>query len=110
MAQAVGVPTLAGSDGRIGSVAEATGIAREIGWPVMIKAAAGGGGRGIRIAHDEAELMAQIPQAILEATTAFGDGDLYLERFLDRARHVEVQVLGDGERVVHRCRSRPTWI
>ena len=67
----------------------------------MIKAAAGGGGRGIRIAESPAELEAQIPQASAEALAAFGDGGLYLERFVPRARHVEVQVLGDGEAAIH---------
>ncbi|MBC8130582.1 MAG: ATP-grasp domain-containing protein, partial [Rhizobiaceae bacterium] len=73
----------------------------EIGYPVMIKAAAGGGGRGIRIAKDEAELVALVPQASTEAKAAFGDGGLYLERFIERARHVEVQILGDGARAIH---------
>jgi acetyl-CoA carboxylase biotin carboxylase subunit len=67
----------------------------------MIKAAAGGGGRGIRVAHSVEELAALMPQASAEARAAFGDGSLYLERFVPRARHVEVQVLGDGEDAVH---------
>ena len=74
---------------------------KPIGYPLMIKAAAGGGGRGIRIAASAAELEAQIPQASAEALAAFGDGGLYLERFVPRARHVEVQVLGDGEAAIH---------
>jgi acetyl-CoA carboxylase biotin carboxylase subunit len=67
----------------------------------MIKAAAGGGGRGIRVAETPAELEALIPQASAEALAAFGDGGLYLERFVSRARHIEVQVLGDGENAIH---------
>ncbi|HZZ61013.1 MAG TPA: acetyl-CoA carboxylase biotin carboxylase subunit [Roseiarcus sp.] len=96
-----GVPTVPGSDGRVESVGAARQSAEEIGYPVMIKAAAGGGGRGIRIAETSAELEAQVPQASAEALAAFGDGGLYLERFVPRARHIEVQVLGDGETVIH---------
>ena len=91
-----------GSDGRIDD-AEA-GRARSpsrIGFPVMIKAAAGGGGRGIRIAHDLEEFERLMPQASAEAQAAFGDGGLYLEKVIERARHIEVQVLGDGKRVIH---------
>ncbi len=101
IAAAAGVPTVPGSDGRVDGLAEALRIAGTIGWPVMIKAAAGGGGRGIRVARDAIELAELIPQATLEATTAFGDGGLYLERFIGRARHIEVQILGDGSRSVH---------
>ena len=67
----------------------------------MIKASAGGGGRGIRIAHNAAELHQQFTTAAAEAKAAFGNGELYLERFIGKARHIEVQILGDGERVVH---------
>ncbi len=67
----------------------------------MIKAAAGGGGRGIRVAQGPDDLDALIPQAAAEAKAAFGDGGLYLERFVGRARHVEVQVLGDGREAIH---------
>lgn len=101
VAQALGVPTLPGSEGALGGLAEARALAASIGWPVMIKAVAGGGGRGIRIARNDAELAAQIPQAMQEATSSFGNADLYLERVVENARHIEVQVLGDGERVVH---------
>jgi len=101
MAAKAGVPTVPGSDGRVADVETALAAADGIGYPVMIKAAAGGGGRGIRVAADAAELAALIPQASGEAQAAFGDGGLYLERFVGRARHVEVQILGDGERAVH---------
>src|SRR3984957_9286289 len=101
MAARAGVPTVPGSAGRIEDVGAARRAAEAVGYPLMIKAAAGGGGRGIRIAGDPAELDAQIPQASAEALAAFGDGGLYLERFVPRARHVEVQVLGDGEAAIH---------
>ncbi|NDW05666.1 acetyl-CoA carboxylase biotin carboxylase subunit [Jiella pacifica] len=100
-AQLAGVPTVPGSDGTVKDVAEAQAAAEAVGYPVMIKAAAGGGGRGIRITENAGELAALIPQASAEAKAAFGDGGLYLERFVRRARHVEVQVLGDGERAIH---------
>jgi len=90
-----------GSDGRIEGVESALSAAARIGYPIMIKAAAGGGGRGIRVADTPAELERQIPEAIAEASAAFGDGGLYLERFVAWARHIEVQVLGDGKDVIH---------
>ncbi len=96
-----GVPTLPGSDGRVDGAETARAIVDRIGFPVMIKAAAGGGGRGIRVVTDQAEFDRHLPQASAEALAAFGDGSLYIEKFIDRARHVEVQVLGDGENVVH---------
>jgi acetyl-CoA carboxylase biotin carboxylase subunit len=100
-AKKAGVPTVPGSDGRIDDPAAAHAAGEKIGYPIMIKAAAGGGGRGIRIARDAAEFERLFPQASAEALAAFGDGGLYLERLIERARHVEVQVLGDGENVVH---------
>ncbi len=96
-----GVPVVPGSEGRVGDPVEVARIAAEIGFPVMLKAAAGGGGRGIRVAADAAELAALLPAARGEAEAAFGDGGLYLERFIPRTRHVEVQVLGDGTRAIH---------
>ncbi|WP_434290347.1 acetyl-CoA carboxylase biotin carboxylase subunit [Celeribacter sp. SCSIO 80788] len=103
-AEAAGVPVVPGSDGRI-DVTEALSVAEKIGYPVMIKAAAGGGGRGIRIAKDEAELKNLAPQAKAEAEAAFGDGGLYIERAILSPRHIEVQILGDGETAVH-CYER----
>ncbi|NHH79097.1 Biotin carboxylase [Burkholderia gladioli] len=100
-AQRAGVPTVPGSNGVVLSLDEARGIAERIGYPIMIKAAAGGGGRGIRVAHDAAQLDAELPLAQREAQAAFGNGGVYLERFIARARHIEVQVLGDGREVVH---------
>jgi acetyl-CoA carboxylase biotin carboxylase subunit len=101
IAAGAGVPTVPGSDGRVEDAGGARRAAEEIGYPLMIKAAAGGGGRGIRVAETHAELDALVPQASAEALAAFGDGGLYLERFVPRARHIEVQVLGDGENAIH---------
>ena len=97
----VGVPTVPGTRGRLTGTDSFAAHARDIGFPVMIKAAAGGGGRGIRVATDADALERLTAEARAEAKAAFGDDSLYLERFVPRARHVEVQVLGDGERVVH---------
>ena len=101
VAIAAGVPAVPGSPGRIDDPAVARSAAHALGFPVMIKAAAGGGGRGIRIAHDTEELDRLFPQAGAEAKAAFGDGGLYIEKLIPKARHIEVQVLGDGQRVVH---------
>ena len=100
-AEAAGVPVVLGSDGRIDDQERANAIAEAIGFPVMIKAAAGGGGRGIRIAHNMNEFKNLMPQASTEAKAAFGDGGLYLEKIIERARHIEVQILGDGKRAIH---------
>ena len=96
-----GVPTVPGSDGSVGTIEEALKVVSDTGYPVMIKAGAGGGGRGIRIAHDQEELQRLFPQARAEAVAAFGDGALYMEKVIKRARHVEVQILGDGKTVIH---------
>ncbi len=96
-----GVATVPGSDGAVATLDEARTIAEEAGFPVMIKAAAGGGGRGIRIAADGEELARAWPQASAEAKAAFGDGSLYVEKLIEKARHIEVQVLGDGMDAVH---------
>ena len=100
-AVAAGVPIVPGSEGGIGEIDEAIAAARRIGFPVMLKASAGGGGRGIRVVYDETAFAHQFHTAQAEAQAAFGNGALYLERFVRRARHLEVQVLGDGESVVH---------
>jgi acetyl-CoA carboxylase biotin carboxylase subunit len=100
-AEAAGVPVVPGSDGRVDDPEQAKAIALAIGFPIMIKAAAGGGGRGIRIAHDMAEFETLMPQASAEAKAAFGDGGLYIEKVIERARHIEVQILGDGTRAIH---------
>jgi acetyl-CoA carboxylase biotin carboxylase subunit len=94
-AREAGVPIVPGVDG-IASAEDAVAAAADLGYPVMVKAAAGGGGRGIRAAGSEDELRAVVEHAAGEAEAAFGDGSLYLEKLLVGARHVEVQVLGDG--------------
>jgi acetyl-CoA carboxylase biotin carboxylase subunit len=101
VARRAGVPTVPGSDGRLPDLAAAHALAGQIGFPVMIKAAAGGGGRGIRIVETPLELEQQFPLASAEALAAFGDGGLYMEKVITRARHVEVQIFGDGENFVH---------
>jgi acetyl-CoA carboxylase biotin carboxylase subunit len=90
-----GVPLLPGSDGVVQNLGEARQAARRIGYPVVIKAVAGGGGRGMRIARNDGELTRLLPVAQSEAESAFANGDVYLERYLDRPRHVEVQILAD---------------
>ena len=101
IANDAGVPTVPGSDGVLADPDEAQSIAAEVGFPVMVKAAGGGGGRGIRIARDAGELPVIASEAAMEARTAFGSGALYLEKVIEGARHVEVQILGDGTDVVH---------
>ena len=95
-ARRLGIPTVPGSRGSVRDVAAAEAAAREIGYPVLIKATAGGGGRGMRVARNAAELACLLPIAQTEAALFFGCGEVYLERHLDRARHIEVQILGDG--------------
>ncbi len=104
-AREAGVPTVPGSEGRVSGVEEAAAVAAQIGFPVMIKAAAGGGGRGIRIVDDPEDLQRQFPQASAEAAAAFGDGGLYIEKSIRNARHIEVQIIGDGKNFVH-CYER----
>jgi acetyl-CoA carboxylase biotin carboxylase subunit len=91
-----GVPMLPGTQGVIASMAEARDFARTIGFPVVVKAVAGGGGRGMRVATSMDELERGLPMAQAEAESAFGNGAVYMERFLQKPRHVEVQVLGDN--------------
>ena len=93
-----GVPTVPGSNGPLTNNPDRTrAIAQKIGYPVMIKAAAGGGGRGMRVVHKESDLLSSIDLTKQEAKNAFGDSTVYLEKFLGQPRHVEVQVLADGE-------------
>jgi acetyl-CoA carboxylase biotin carboxylase subunit len=92
-----GVPVVPGSDGPVVSEEMALKIARKIGYPVMIKAAAGGGGKGMRIAKDAGELEKLYSMAQKEAIAAFGNGELYLERFIPEMRHIEVQIIADGK-------------
>jgi acetyl-CoA carboxylase biotin carboxylase subunit len=102
LAQQAGVPVVPGSEGLIAKDADVVGIARGIGFPVLIKAASGGGGRGMRVVRSEAEVAAAASSARQEAEAAFKDGSIYMERYIDRPRHIEVQVLGDQHgNVVH---------
>ncbi|GEL21942.1 acetyl-CoA carboxylase biotin carboxylase subunit [Pseudonocardia sulfidoxydans NBRC 16205] len=101
IARAAGVPTVPGTPGGVAGVDEALAAAEDVGYPVMLKAAAGGGGRGIRVVDDADALRTAFGQASQEAAKAFGDGTMYLERFVTHARHVEVQVLGDGSDAMH---------
>ncbi len=94
-AQKVGVPTLPGTDEPVSDREEARAVAQQIGFPLIIKAAAGGGGRGMRVVRDPNDLDTLLDQAQDEALRAFGDSSVFLERFVGRAKHIEVQILGD---------------
>jgi acetyl-CoA carboxylase biotin carboxylase subunit len=101
-AKRLDIPCVPGSPGAVGDETEALAIAAEIGYPVLVKAAAGGGGRGMKVAKSEAELMDAIATAKSEAKSAFGDDAVYLEKYLQKPRHIEIQVLGDGRgRAIH---------
>jgi acetyl-CoA carboxylase biotin carboxylase subunit len=96
-AKRLGIPVVPGSEGGVSSDDEARKIAKEIGFPVLIKAAAGGGGRGMKVAHAEADLPTALSTARSEAKAAFGDDAVYIEKYLSQPRHIEIQVLGDGK-------------
>ncbi len=98
---AAGVPIVPGANAPVADPAAALGLAREIGFPVMVKAAAGGGGKGMRVVRAEAELAGALAAAASEARKAFGDAAVYLEKFIVAPRHVEIQILADHERTVH---------
>ena len=100
--KALGVPCVPGSDGGVNDVEQAKAVAAQIGYPVIIKATAGGGGRGMKVAENEAGLEVAFRTARSEAKAAFGNPDVYLEKYLQRPRHIEIQVFGDGKgRAVH---------
>jgi acetyl-CoA carboxylase, biotin carboxylase subunit len=102
LAKEVGVPTVPGSEGLIENEAQAISLAHQFGFPVLIKASAGGGGRGMRVAVNDLALRAALQQAQAEAQAAFGNSDIYLEKYVEHPRHVEVQVLADTHgNVVH---------
>jgi acetyl-CoA carboxylase biotin carboxylase subunit len=98
---AAGVPIVPGATAPVADAEAALAVAREIGFPVMVKAAAGGGGKGMRVVREEGELAGALATASSEARKAFGDPSVYLERYVERPRHVEIQVLADAERTVH---------
>lgn len=91
-----GVPVILGSDGAVKDMESAINLAKEIGYPVMVKASAGGGGRGIRIVRDESELESQITAAKTEAMACFGNDEIYIEKFIENPKHIEIQILADN--------------
>ncbi|MDQ3483520.1 MAG: ATP-grasp domain-containing protein, partial [Pseudomonadota bacterium] len=93
----LGLPLVPGSDGPLESIADVKALAAEVGYPVLIKAASGGGGRGMKVVPSEDQLESLMSQAASEARAAFGDDTVYLEKYLDDPRHIEFQVFGDGE-------------
>ncbi|MCI0545960.1 MAG: ATP-grasp domain-containing protein, partial [Candidatus Rokubacteria bacterium] len=102
MALRAGVPIVPGSDGPVATEEVALRVAKEIGYPVMIKASAGGGGRGMRVASNDPSLINAFHAARAEAEAAFKDGTLYLEKFVENPRHVEIQILGDRDgKIIH---------
>jgi len=96
-ARRLGIPVVPGSESGVSSDQEALAIARSIGFPVLVKASAGGGGRGMKVAYRADELSSALATARAEAKAAFGDDAVYLEKYLERPRHIEIQVLGDGQ-------------
>jgi acetyl-CoA carboxylase, biotin carboxylase subunit len=101
MAAEAGVPITPGSPGTVADEAAAREVAGSLGYPILLKAAAGGGGRGMRVVRDASELAVRFVDAAREAQAAFGDAGLYVEKFLERVRHIEVQVLSDSDTVLH---------
>ena len=99
--QAAGVPVVPGATSAVSDAAAARAMARSSGYPVLVKAAAGGGGRGMRVVQQEADLAGALDSAAAEAAKAFGDPSVYLEKYIVRPRHVEIQVLADHERTIH---------
>jgi acetyl-CoA carboxylase biotin carboxylase subunit len=99
--EAAGVPIVPGTTVAAATPADLAAIARDIGYPVLIKAAAGGGGRGMRIVTQPNDLEAAFAAAASEAAKAFGDGSVYIEKYIERPRHIEIQVLADHERTIH---------
>ena len=95
-AKKLGIPVVPGSDGAVGPDDDAMAIAAAIGFPVLVKAASGGGGRGMKVAQTADDLMLALSTAANEARSAFGDASVYLEKYLQKPRHIEIQVLGDG--------------
>lgn len=92
----VGVPVVPGTPGAVGSYQDGESFIQEYGFPVIIKAAMGGGGRGMRVVREQSDFKTAFERAVSEAKAAFGDGTVFIERFLERPRHIEVQLLADG--------------
>ncbi len=101
-AKELGIPIVPGSEGGVHDIATARKVGKDIGYPVIIKATAGGGGRGMKVANSEAELELAVSTAQSEAKAAFGNGEVYIEKYLEKPRHIEIQILGDGQgRAIH---------
>jgi acetyl-CoA carboxylase, biotin carboxylase subunit len=101
-AKALGIPVVPGSEGGVSNLDDAKRVGKDIGYPVIIKATAGGGGRGMKVARNESELELAVSTAQSEAKAAFGNGEVYIEKYLQKPRHIEVQILGDGQgRAIH---------
>lgn len=96
MARAAGVPLVPGSDGAVSNAKDALQIANEVGYPVLVKAAAGGGGRGMRLAHNRDDLKEALQTASAEAKAAFGSAEVYIEKYIEEPRHIEIQILSDS--------------
>src|ERR1043165_8297301 len=96
-AQELGIPVVPGSDGEVKTEEDARRTAAEIGYPVLIKATAGGGGRGMKVAHSEADVLLAWSTARSEAKAAFANDSVYMEKYLQKPRHIEIQVMGDGK-------------
>ena len=101
LAMEAGVPVVQGSPDPVADVEQAARLAAQVGYPVLVKASAGGGGRGMRVMENEKQLREGLERASSEAKTAFGSGEVYIERYISPVRHVEVQVMGDGKDVIH---------
>ena len=99
--QAAGVPVVPGANAPLEDLESARAAAEGLGYPVMVKAAAGGGGKGMRLVREPAALAAALDAARSEALKSFGDASVYLEKFIERPRHIEIQVLADAQRTVH---------
>jgi acetyl-CoA carboxylase biotin carboxylase subunit len=96
-AKKLGIPCVPGSDGPVSDEREGARVAKKIGYPILVKAASGGGGRGMKVARDERELATAIATARTEAKAAFGDDTVYIEKYLEKPRHIEIQIFGDGK-------------
>ena len=96
-ARRLGIPCVPGSDGPVDNEKQALKVAKEIGFPVLVKAASGGGGRGMKVARDPHDLAVAMATARTEAKAAFGDDTVYIEKYLEKPRHIEIQIFGDGK-------------